>query len=52
MVYDNTAGIIETPGGPGRFVEFDGNYKTVTVELDNRHLVIYPAEMCYITKEA
>jgi hypothetical protein len=53
MIYDATAGYIETPDGPGKFVEFDGVHGTVTVEMDHRHLVIYPAELCYINpKEA
>ena len=50
MIYDSTAGMIETPGGIGRFVEFDGNNGVVTAEMDNRYLVFYPAEDCYINK--
>lgn len=48
MVYDPTAGIVDTPGGPGRFIEFDGKTSTVAVELDNQHLVFFPSESCYV----
>lgn len=48
MTYDATAGFIETPDGPGKYVEFDGAHGTVTVEMDHSHLVIYPASLCYI----
>lgn len=52
MIYDADAGYIETPGGPGRFIEYDGTTKTVTVEMDNWCRVIYPASLCFIAKEA
>ncbi len=48
MIYDPTAGYIETPGGLGRFVEFDGNAGVVVVEMDNQYLVFYPAESCFV----
>ena len=48
MLYDPTAGYIETPDGVGRFIEFDGCNKTVTVEMDNMYLVQYPAKDCYL----
>jgi hypothetical protein len=48
VIFDPTAGMIETPGGIGKFVEFDGNAGVVTVEMDNRYLVFYPAENCFI----
>jgi len=48
VIFDPTAGMIETPGGIGKFVEFDGNVGVVTVEMDNRYLVFYPAENCFI----
>jgi hypothetical protein len=48
IVYDPTAGYIETPGGIGKFVEFDGNCGVVLAEMDNEYLVFYPAEICYI----
>lgn len=48
MIFDPTAGMIETPGGIGKFVEFDGNVGVVTVEMDNQYLVFYPAENCFI----
>ena len=35
-------GLIETPGGIGRFVNFDGNTGKVTVEMDWHHEVEYP----------
>jgi len=50
IVYDPTAGYIETPGGMGKFVEYDGNCGVVTVEMDNQYLVFYPAENCYINQ--
>ncbi len=48
IVYDPTAGMIETPGGMGKFVEYDGNCGVVTVEMDNGCLFFYPAELCYV----
>ncbi len=47
-MYDSTAGYIETPGGMGKFIEFDGNTKTVTVELDYSCRAIFPADTCYV----
>ena len=52
MQYDHTAYMIETPGGPGRFVEFDGVAKMVVVEMDHSNLVAYPAEECFIIRDA
>lgn len=48
MIFDPTAGMIETPGGIGKFVEFDGKSGVVTVEMDNSYLVFFPAESCYV----
>lgn len=48
LVVDVTAGWIETPGGPGKFVDFDPTAGTVTVEHDYRYLVEYPAGVCYV----
>lgn len=48
MIYDPTAGYIDTPGGIGKFVQFDGNHGVVTVEMDNSYLVFFPAESCFI----
>lgn len=48
MLYDPTAGYIETPGGVGRFVEYDGATQTVMVEMDNMFLVQYPATVCFL----
>lgn len=45
---DITASYIETPGGLGKFVEYDNIKHTVTVELDYKYLVEYPAEKCFI----
>ena len=42
FVYDPTAGYIETPGGIGKFIEFDSNAKTVLVECNNEYLALYP----------
>ena len=50
IVYDPTAGYIETPGGMGKFVEYVGNCGVVTVEMDYQYLVLYPAENCYINQ--
>jgi len=40
-------GLIETPGGIGRFVNFDGNTGKVTVEMDYEVLVEYPGDKCF-----
>lgn len=40
-------GLIETPGGIGRFVNFDGNTGKVTVEMDWQHEVEYPGDKCF-----
>lgn len=48
IAFDNTADYIETPGGMGKFIEFDGNTKTVTVELDFSCRAIYSADVCYV----
>jgi len=47
-VYDITTGFIETPGGPGKFIEYDGTTKTVKVEMDYAAMVIYPGELCFV----
>ncbi len=52
MQYDQTAHMIETPDGLGRFVEFDGVAKMVVVEIDHSILVAYPAEECFIVWDA
>jgi hypothetical protein len=43
---DPTAGLIRTPGGVGRFVEYCNG--KVTVEMDNLYLVEFDAGKCYI----
>jgi hypothetical protein len=48
VIFDNTADYIETPGGMGKFIEYDGATKTVTVELDYSCRAIYPANVCYV----
>ena len=48
MIYDETAGMIDTPGGPGRFIEFDGTTGTVIAEMDNECMVIFPGELCFL----
>lgn len=48
MIYDETAAMIDTPAGPGRFVEYDGTTEVVTVELDNQYLVFYPGSICFV----
>lgn len=48
MIYDETADYVDTPGGLGKFVEFDGKTGVVTVEMDNQYLVFYPGDSCYI----
>lgn len=47
MNYDATAGMVETPAGIGRFVEFDRNCGVVTVEI-NQCFMFFPAETCYV----
>lgn len=47
-MYDPTAGMVETPGGIGKFVQFDGSHGVVTVEMDNQRLVFFPAETCFV----
>jgi hypothetical protein len=48
VIFDPTAGFVETPGGVGKFVEYDGNVGVVAVEMDNQYLVFYPAGDCFI----
>lgn len=43
---DPTAGLIRTPGGIGKFVEFKNG--KVTVEMDYTYLVEYDAAECYL----
>ena len=50
MMYDETAGYIETPAGKGKFVEYDSNSKVVLVEMDEMYLVYFSAEDCYILR--
>lgn len=47
MIFDPTAGYIDTPGGIGKFIEYDGKNGVVTVRLNNR-LVMFPGSECYI----
>ena len=46
MIFDPTAGYIDTPGGIGKFIEYDGKNGVVTVRLNNR-LVMFPKRMLY-----
>jgi hypothetical protein len=46
--YDETAGWIYTPGGPGKFVLYDPTRQVVVVEVDYSHLVEYPASECFL----
>lgn len=46
--YDDSAGWIETPLGPGKFVAYDPHSGRVLVEADFQYLVEYPGEDCYI----
>ena len=46
--YDPTSGMIETPGGIGKFVEYDGINEVVAVEMDYEYIVFYHASQCYI----
>lgn len=48
MIYDPTSGMIETPDGMGRFLEYDGENGVVAVEMDDRHIVFYPGESCFV----
>jgi len=57
MIYDyrKPPKYIETPGGPGKLMNYDPNTKTVTVFVKTEakteageRLFIYPAEFCYI----
>lgn len=50
MIYDPTAGMVETPAGVGRYVEFDGKSGVVTVEMDNSYLAFFPGEDCFIKR--
>ncbi|MCL6557660.1 MAG: hypothetical protein K6U74_02435 [Firmicutes bacterium] len=43
---DLTAGLIRTPGGVGKFVEFKNG--KVTVEMDYMYLVEFDAAECYL----
>jgi hypothetical protein len=43
--------MIDTPGGPGRFLEYDSNTGLVMVEMDSMYCVVYPADECFV-KEA
>ena len=40
-------GLIETPGGIGSYISFDGNTGKVTVEMDWQHEVEYPGDKCF-----
>lgn len=53
MIYDyrKPPKYIETPGGPGKLMNYDPNTKTVTVFVKTEageRLFVYPAEFCYI----
>lgn len=48
LLYDPTAGLIETPDGRGKFIAYDNIAGIVYVEMDNRYVVFYPASECYI----
>lgn len=48
VIYDEDAGLIDTPAGPGRFVGYDGATGVVTVELDNQYLVFYSGSICFV----
>lgn len=48
MIYDTTAGFIKTPEGEGKFVEYDSSREVVTVEMDNKYLVDFDANECFV----
>jgi hypothetical protein len=47
---DPTAGLIRTPEGVGKFVEFKNG--KVTVEMDNMYLVEFDASECYLHEQS
>lgn len=47
-MYDYTAGTIVTPGGLGKFIEYNGNKDTVTVEHDYQYITEYNAKDCFV----
>jgi len=51
LLYDPTAGLIETPDGRGKFIAYDNIAGIVYVEMDNRYVVFYPASECYIIND-
>lgn len=46
-IYDMTSGYIKTPGGIGKFIEYNPHTKTVTVELDYNYIVEFDGAKCY-----
>ena len=46
--YDATAGWIKTHVGTGKYIEFNGNTKKVTLEMDYGYLVELDGRDCYI----
>lgn len=50
-LYDPTAGTVDTPNGPAKFVAFHAGRQIVTVEHDFTHLVDYPADRCFVSLE-
>ena len=51
-MYDHTAGQIKTPSGVGKYISYDANTQTVTVEMDYALLVEFDGGECYpIRKE-
>lgn len=43
-------GYIATPGGVGKFVEFDPTTGEVTVLMDYTYLVVFPGDQCFPLK--
>lgn len=44
--YDPTAGAVNTPGGPGKFIKYENG--KVIVEMDYTYAVKFDAEKCFI----
>ena len=47
-MYDFTTGYIVTPGGKGKFIEYDGNTQKVTVLMDFEYEVEFDGDECYV----
>jgi len=45
--YDPTAGMVETPAGVGRYLNFDANTGKVLVEMNYEDLVEFDGSECY-----